>query len=389
MKKNILIIGGVRVIHEKFKNYPVKLTLIHNKMKLRTKDSEIYDRIIGLDSNNKEEWIKIAEVLHNIEPFDCISAYHELNQDIASEVARKLSIPFHDIRTINIINNKFLMREALKETYLNNVKYAIVKNKKDIEKFLNENKGMFILKPISSWGSTNIFKINSYENNKVPDIKEEFIIETYAEGEEFSVESISINGKHQIVSITKKYIDEISFVEKGHSVFSKIEGEDFEKIKESVKCLLDSINFKNGASHTEVKLDKGKVFIIETHSRMGGDYIPELISYSTGCDFMDAVVRVSLNKNINFNLFKVQKYCAIWFKIPDKFGKISSIKGIEKAEKMEGVISVNYLKQTGDIIPKDINSFDRLAYIIASGKTPNQAIYNAKNAMKEIDYNVL
>ena len=71
-----------------------------------------------------------------------------------------------------------------------------------------------------------------------------------------------------------------------------------EKIKgETIKCL-NALEINYGASHSEFKITPdGEVFVIEVGARMGGDFIgSHLVELSTGYDFLQGVINISLGK---------------------------------------------------------------------------------------------
>ncbi len=61
---------------------------------------------------------------------------------------------------------------------------------------------------------------------------------------------------------------------------------------------LDSLQIKNGASHTELKITPvDDIMLIEIGGRMGGDFIgSHLVEMSTGIDFVKAVIQVALGQ---------------------------------------------------------------------------------------------
>ena len=123
------------------------------------------------------------------------------------------------------------------------------------------------------------------------------LVEQFIEGQEISVESISFEGKHQILAITDKVITPHPyFVEIEHHQPAMISEKLTEEIRKLTIEILDSVEIKNGASHTEFIIDKNNhVFAIEIGSRMGGDFIgSDLVYLSTGFDFLKAVAHVAL-----------------------------------------------------------------------------------------------
>ena len=78
------------------------------------------------------------------------------------------------------------------------------------------------------------------------------------------------------MAITKKYTTGAPyFIETGHiQPAYDLSSETEQELKKLVPRILDALGIQYGASHTEVKIDKtGKIKIIETGARMGGDCI--------------------------------------------------------------------------------------------------------------------
>jgi hypothetical protein len=66
---------------------------------------------------------------------------------------------------------------------------------------------------------------------------------------------------------------------------------------------LSVLEIKNGASHSEIKvMHDGTIKIIEIAARMGGDFIgSDMVAYSTGFDYMKAVINISMGKSVDFS----------------------------------------------------------------------------------------
>ena len=127
------------------------------------------------------------------------------------------------------------------------------------------------------------------------------IAEEYIEGEEYSCECISQNGKHQFLAITKKFTTGAPhFIETGHAEPAELTDEQQKEVVNDIFKALDALSIKNGASHSEFKIQpNGKVGIIEIGARMGGDCIgSDLVRISTGYDFVGAVLDVATGNKI-------------------------------------------------------------------------------------------
>lgn len=124
----------------------------------------------------------------------------------------------------------------------------------------------------------------------------DIVVEEFIEGQEISVESISSEGKHTVIQITdKESTGDPHFVEIGHHQPSLLSNEIKNKIRRVVSRILDKVDFRTGASHTEMKITPGgKVYLIEVNPRGGGDEISNtLVEMSTGFDYVKAMVEVA------------------------------------------------------------------------------------------------
>ncbi len=168
-----------------------------------------------------------------------------------------------------------------------------------------------IVKPTDRSGSRGITKVECFEDVAAAvtaatehSFEKMAVIEEYIEGEEYSCECVSFEGRHHFLAFTKKYTTGAPhFIETGHRQPSDIPEEYQEKIKESIFKALDSLNIKYGASHSEFKLlENGEIRIIEIGARMGGDCIgSDLVELSTGVDFVGAVVDIACGKAPDLN----------------------------------------------------------------------------------------
>ena len=141
---------------------------------------------------------------------------------------------------------------------------------------------------------------------------EQAIIEEFIDGQEISVEGISCNGEHQIITYTDKTTSGFPhFVELEHHQPSKyLNSELKEKINQIVLKGLDSLYIKNGATHSELHhyCEDNDIYLTEIGARMGGDFIgSDLVELSTGYDYLTGVIKISLGEleeiKINKSLF--------------------------------------------------------------------------------------
>lgn len=224
-------------------------------------------------------------------------------------VANHMGLNSNSMHATSISTNKHLMREAFEKHGDPSPRSFLV----DLETKYDELEIEFpaIVKPTDRSGSRGIYKINSkaeIKNAVEEAIREGFegkaLVEEFAEGQEYSAEYISFHGMHHFLALTLKYTTGAPhFIETGHLEPAPIDNDTLNKVKAVVEHALNSLELTEGASHSELKIDEaGNIKIIEIGGRMGGDCIgSDLVHYSTGIDFVRAVIDVACGNEPDLN----------------------------------------------------------------------------------------
>lgn len=162
-----------------------------------------------------------------------------------------------------------------------------------------------IIKPTDSSCSNGVTKVDRSEDlieaiRRAKDASNsgEVLVEECVYGREVSVESISYQGKHYVLTITDKETTGAPyFVETAHHQPSDLPQSVKKELEQYVPKILDAIGIMNGASHAEFKIDNdGNIKFIEIGARGGGDFISyNLVELSTGYDYVRGMIEVALN----------------------------------------------------------------------------------------------
>jgi biotin carboxylase len=237
-------------------------------------------------------------------------------------VAREMGFPCNSVFTDSHATNKYLMRQAFTKAGIPTPKFSISDpdyNPRTIDGFTFP----LIVKPTDRSGSRGVFKVETaaemseaVKSACEQSFEKKAIIEEFIEGEEFSGECISYEGKHHILAFTKKFTTEAPhFIETGHMEPAIISDAGKRKIESSVFRALDSLQIRYGASHPEFRITPaGEIRIIEIGSRMGGDCIgTDLVLLSTGMDFVRMVIDVACGKAPDFTLVRSPERAEVRF----------------------------------------------------------------------------
>lgn len=302
----------------------------------------------------------------------CICGICSIASDLATitvnYVADKLGLNGNSLECTKKSTNKHLMRLCFKENNDPSPYSVLVDHNTQLETISFDYP--LIIKPTDRSGSRaiNVVKnINEMKEAVKKAISESFekkaLIEEYVEGDEYSVEGISFKGEHYILAITKKKTTgSPHFIETKHTEPSGLDVDVQNRLKAIVKHALCSLDITNSASHSEVKIDKnGNIKIIEIGARMGGDCIgSDLVYYSTGIDYVKAVIQVACNEKPDLEPKRKPKTVSSCFILNendlDEFNKIINYSA-------DRIIRVAYINK--ELIGRTSNSSDRAGcYIV-------------------------
>lgn len=266
----------------------------------------------------------ILEKCRDINPECVVSIGSDLAVLTVNYISRKLGLNANPEEVDQIATNKYEMRKAFQKANVETPKFLKVNQvTEDLYDELKSFEFPLIVKPTDRSGSRGIRKINSLEEIEEAihsAVKESFekyaIIEEYVEGNEYSCETISYEGEHYILAITKKYTTgSPDFIETAHIQPSDIPEDKKSDIICEIKKALDALHIKTGASHCEFKLsNNGKVRIIEIGARMGGDCIgSDLVKISTGYDYVKMVIQTAKGEKPDFDKISSPKWAFVRF----------------------------------------------------------------------------
>ncbi|WP_406053418.1 hypothetical protein OG462_44945 [Streptomyces sp. NBC_01077] len=134
--------------------------------------------------------------------------------------------------------------------------------------------------------------------------------------------------------------------------------------------------------------------MIETHLRMGGDEIPQLIHDATGIDLPGYVARQSAGIDVLDHLrtqatqTNPARHAAIWFASPPASGLLTSIDGIDEARQTHAVTSIQLLVDPGTRLSSLDSSTSRLAFVRATAPTGNQALEAVRQAIACLTFSI-
>ncbi|KPC52717.1 ATP-grasp domain-containing protein [Amantichitinum ursilacus] len=397
----VLIIGTNRPCHYRLQERGHQIVLFMPRHRIIADDLHgPYQHVVMLDDDTPTElWAATAAAFHANQPFDAVAAYNDQVQATAYAVAQHLGVPCTiDIDLLHLVANKADMRKALDQHGIPSCRYQFAQGRAALLAAIETIGFPCIVKPVAGEASEGVARIDNAAGIAealdwvgAANIETGVMVEEFLVGEEFSVEAISSNGQHHVVAITKKFKDAKTFVEIGHLVPAPVPQADYLAIEQYVKRILAAFGFNNTPSHTELMLTADGPRIIETHTRIGGDRIIELVNYATGVDLYDLVAVQSLGTDITPLLpatIVSNQSAAIWYADPSasESQQLAEVRGMTEIKQLSYIKAFDLIRKPGSRGSAVRHSFDRSALAIAVGESPDQALERARGAIKSLDF---
>ena len=163
-------------------------------------------------------------------------------------IADALGLPGNSVASSDLCTNKYVMKETLSSAGLRVARFARVYSSADLNHLDNLSYPL-IVKPVDRSGSLGVTKIESITGLEdafslaiSASLVKQVIIEEFIEGQEISVESISINGEHYQLATTDKVTSGAPhFVELEHHQPSLLPENILTEVKNMLPTALDTL----------------------------------------------------------------------------------------------------------------------------------------------------
>lgn len=284
-------------------------------------------------------------------------------------VAQRLGLPCNSAGCVACSTNKFAMRRAFLEAGIPTPGFLSLCAGEAFDR--GRLSFPVIVKPTDRSGSRGITKLDSPKGMQVAleaawenSFEKRAIVEEFIDGEEFSCECVSQNGKHTFLALTKKFTTGAPhFIETGHVQPAGLSPALLQAVVSTVFSALDALHITCGASHSELKITRdGQVRLIEVGARMGGDCIgSHLVPLSTGYDFVRMVIEAAAGMPLTFAKGPHYQTAAIRF----VFGQ-EDLDRLHRVQK-EAPELVRFVSEIKPFTHRVVDSSTRYGYYIVAG----------------------
>jgi biotin carboxylase len=391
--ERVLVIGGKKKLLMRAKELGIETVYVQKAASYDPTVGRHAGKVVLADYEAEETFLPLVQQIFEERPFHCAISMSENALLPCARINDKYQLAGTSWEAARRLKDKWAMRCKLNKLGLGVVAARQGSSLDEMEQFFEAHGGPLIVKPVDGTASLGIFKVfESCDVKKAWDGLQEagisrFIAEELLEGPEVSVESFSFNSRHVVLAITDKVILE-NFVECGHSMPAAIDPATGKAIGDTVSLFLDAMGLKDGPAHTELKLTARGPLVIESHNRVGGDKISDLVELVYGIDMVGLALAWACGMAQPLTGPPSPRGgAAVRFFIPPP-GMLQKISGEEEVRVRPEVVELVVSAKTRERIPAVRTSRDRSGHLIVKSKDAAQAIACCERLAKEIHFEV-
>jgi biotin carboxylase len=311
-------------------------------------------------------------------------------------LAEEFGVNHFSTTGIHHIQNKITSRRILENTpYTPN--FSILEPDMSIDYLLenHNDKLEIIVKSPSSTGSKDVFFPKSIKELtsviktlRKRNLSHPILLEEYITGPQYLVETVSRDGKVQIIAV---FAQEITYGERfiitGYNLKINLDQDFLDHLQKAVTDILDLHGLQNGACHLEMRYSHNQWKLIEINPRISGGAMNQMIELGLGINLIEETLKMAIGMEPDFTV-KSKKHIFTQYVTIDISGTLLRVSGKRKAMDSKGVIDVYVKPKKGTFLRPPTSMGHRYAYIIATGESEEEARQNAKNAASLIQFDL-
>lgn len=391
---HILIVGGRDSSISKASELGLEITLFQLDRIISPYQRRHAHRLEVFDFQNHEEALSRARKIHAVHPFDAVASFWELALLPASLIGEALSLPCNPSKAVSLTRDKFATRQLFQDDAELSTAYRLCDTKATFLEFCASIGHKGILKPVDGSGSSGVASFSSLAEAEAAwthNLKfrsPPFLAEEYIKGDEYSIETISKSGRHEILAVTQKVNSgPPHFIETGHMMPAALENGLLRAIEQTALKVLAAIGHLHGPTHMEFIVSPGQsIKLVEVQTRIGGDQIWEMVEWTTGCDQIKETYCELLDLYSPTRVRQCDFAGIAFFQV--KEGIFLGADNLEEASALNGVKRILLKRKPGEEIPKMESSSSRLGYVLAVGDSKAQVTASLQQVQDTLSFNI-
>lgn len=318
---------------------------------------------------------------------------------LSARLASKLSLPCNDVDLADAPRNKIVMAERFRLSGVAAPATFVVTTEEEGHDLVHSGRLTFplVVKPAENAASKGVTIVSTADQlpaafDRVRTQTTAFdlvfdprvILQEYVRGEEFSIESITQNGRTTHVCITRKITTHGAFrVEIGHSIPARLDDGVAANILSEASKAIAAVGIRNSVSHTEVILrEDGTCVVLEIAARIGSGRIGVLTNLALGVDIPAASVDIALGQPVDARP-RHDKQATVRLFLSPAEGRLAALHNIPAVS--DEVPLVNVTQTIGSTVKGPQNNMGRIGQFIVTGTDEEAVNRRADELLNQVE----
>jgi hypothetical protein len=390
--RTVLLIGHKTETIRQAKALGLDVILLQHKDKLEPEQSALADVTFVVDYRDWSVVRPLVEAAHRTWGIGAALSLTEPGLDVAGRINDLLGLGGTGYETSHRLRDKWQMRRHLAASGADTIGARLVADRESLAAFGDAYGYPFIVKPTDMTAGWGVLPVASPADvprtwDEIQRLRhdgvtygttlytiQDFLMEEYVSGPEYSVEGFSFDGRHAVVAVTEKLVAPGRFVELGHTLPARIDPDLERAIVDAVRRFLDVMGLKDGPSHTEVRVGAQGPVVIESHNRIGGDHIGDLLRAAYGIDLIEYTLGwpFRLVEELPDRPRPLAGACVRF--LHGGSGRVVELGGLEEVSARPEVLAAELSVKVGDVLRPLHNNWDRLGLVAVRGSDSEAAV---------------
>ncbi|MYW01353.1 ATP-grasp domain-containing protein [Streptomyces sp. SID3343] len=327
-----------------------------------------------------------ANVVHRDDLDETVRALAELSPDhvivgiesgveLADALSERLGLRSNGTAASLARRDKYLMIERIRQAGLRAAAQIRTSDPAEPAAWHAARGGRIVVKPLRSAGSDAVYFCDTPEQSAeaaravlgthsvLATRNEAVVAQEYLPGDEYYVNTVSLNGHHHVCDIWRT--THLS----ANGVLDLLEGAHLlpatgavqEELIDYTFRVLDALGIRHGPAHTEVKYTPGRPVLIETGARLCGGDLPNLARHALGEAQLewtaDAYTRPERFLDRYNGRYRIRRHAACVGMVCPTAGKLRAYRGLAAIERLESLHELRVLVRPGEEIRRTVNDF--------------------------------
>ncbi|MFJ5829682.1 ATP-grasp domain-containing protein [Streptomyces sp. NPDC093089] len=357
------------------------------------------DRVIDVDTTDLDAVLAVVTGDDGSPLVDGLTSFSDYHTVLAAQAARRLGLPGPDPAAVETANVKDRLRVALGDVPYN-IPHVLVSDKDGLAEAARRLGFPMIAKPPAEAISYGVRRVDDMAQlteafEELSGVRRslrgqprsgEVLLETYVEGVEVSVETMTVNGRTHVFGVTSKDLfGDPAYIECGHTFPVPLPDEERDALYSVVIRTLEAIGYDHGPCHTEVRRTESGWRVIEANPRTPSSCMTMLVTDVTGrSPILDAWL-LTIGEVPPIEPVVHNGGAAVRMIYPQRRGTLLRVDGVDDAAAVPGVQVLLHVEK-GDHLLQRMDNSSCVGFTYCAGPDRLEAQALADKAAALLDF---